>query len=409
MSSAGDVLVLSKREAGGVGLIGTQLRRLGLRPVLVSALPDDRYRAYCDEHVLLDWDTESLEDLLLRLKERGIEPVAVVNLVEPLIPWQIALAEQFGLPGASSGLAVLLSKLLVRRQMRESGLSPMRFTGGPAARLTEDELAEGGPTFFPAIAKPSQDSGGSRWVRRVDSPEELAAYQRELTEAGLSAMEIVVEEYLEGTEFSVDGPVLRGGFTPLFVVEKPFHDEQRHHDSGIRVSPPQNARVAAAVGAFGPVLDALCTDLGLDRCWLHVEGRVLRDGTVGLIEINPRPGGGMYQSATIRTCGIDPVGTAVLMALPGFDPGTLGSVRRSTETVGLLDIETTRTGRVRVETPEAELKALPGVLDCYLDEDDFTSAHEENFFAGFLLGGEDLPELQEAERRVRATLRYTVE
>ena len=86
------VLILSKwSNSSSVALAVGQLRARGLRPVLISASPDDRNRDECDDHVLLDWDSEDLPTLITRLDQRGIDPIAVVNMVEPLIPWQIAI------------------------------------------------------------------------------------------------------------------------------------------------------------------------------------------------------------------------------------------------------------------------------------------------------------------------------
>ncbi|PBO26974.1 hypothetical protein CLM84_28615, partial [Streptomyces albidoflavus] len=58
-----------------------------------------------------------------------------------------------------------------------------------------------------------------------------------------------VEEYIDGIEFSVDGPVLDGRFHPPFEVEKTEHDDGRHHEPGPVISHPVSARVRSAVGA----------------------------------------------------------------------------------------------------------------------------------------------------------------
>lgn len=56
MAESRDVLVFSKRFVGGVRILAEMLRELDLRPVLVSAEPEDINRDACDVHLVVDWD-----------------------------------------------------------------------------------------------------------------------------------------------------------------------------------------------------------------------------------------------------------------------------------------------------------------------------------------------------------------
>jgi hypothetical protein len=76
------VLVLSKwNNSSPVAQIAELLRSRGLRSVLISASPDDSNRDKCDDHVLLDWDSEDLPTLIARLDQRGVTPIGVANVV----------------------------------------------------------------------------------------------------------------------------------------------------------------------------------------------------------------------------------------------------------------------------------------------------------------------------------------
>lgn len=391
------VLIFSKSHFGAVALVSEQLRARGLRSVLVSELPGNRHRDLCDDHVVFDWFGEDLSALTARIDERGITPVAVVNLLESLSHWQTAVAAHYGLPGAEPSRQVLLDKVLVREHMRDLGLSGLRFCGDPAE-----------VDFFPAIVKPSRDSGASRLVSRVDGPDELAAYRDRLAEAGLGETELIVEEYLPGTEFSVDGPVVAGRFHPQLAVEKPEHDHVRHHDAGLEFHPPEQDHVRAGVRLLCERVDALCADLGLDQLWLHFEGRATEDGRTELIEINPRPGGGMIPAAVRELSGIDPIEAFVSMALGVFaldGPMPL----RERPVIGWIDMEGDELGTVEVRTTEDDLRALPGVIGAQItDGYRITDLEQENFFLRFAVTADSVDELRDRVESVRNKVDYRI-
>ncbi|MFI7013103.1 acetyl-CoA carboxylase biotin carboxylase subunit family protein [Streptomyces sp. NPDC050164] len=393
------VLIFSKWNAGGVAPAVARLRARGLRPVLISDLPDDRNRNKCDDHVLMDWDSENLPALTTRLDRRGIDPIAVVNMLEALMPWQIAIATHYGLPGADAGRNVLLSKTLVRERMRALGLSGMRFSGDPAE-----------VDFFPSIVKPADQSGASRLVRRVDEPAELLAYQRYLTELGLGDTRLIVEEYLPGTEFTVDGPVVAGRFHPLLAGEKPDLDETRHHDAGINLHPPQQDHVRDGVRALSEAISTLCADLRLDQLWLHVEGRSTEDGRTELVEINPRPGRGMHFPAIHEPSGIDPIEAFISMSLGEFTmtPDQVDPVGDQPIT-GLVYVEADELGTVEISTSEDDLRELPGVVNAdVINGYQVSSLEQENFFLGFTVTADSVSQLRARVATVLGALDYRI-
>ena len=146
------VLILSKLHYGNVPLFAEQLRARGLHSVLVSELGDNRHRDTCDDHVLVDWHSEDLSVLTTRLDQRGIEPVAILNMLESLSAWHLALAAHYDIPGGDESRHVLVSKVLVREHMRALGLSGIRFSSDPAA-----------VDFFLPSSSPHVTPGHRRW------------------------------------------------------------------------------------------------------------------------------------------------------------------------------------------------------------------------------------------------------
>jgi hypothetical protein len=294
---------------------------------------------------------------------------------------------------------VLLSKALVRGHMRALGLSTIRFCGD---RVAVD--------FFPAIVKPSRESAASWLVRRVDGPAELLAYRRHLAERGFADTELIIEEYMPGTEFSVDGPVVGGRFHPVLAVEKPDHDDSRHHDAGILLHPPQQDHVRDGVRVLSETIGALCADLRLDQLWLHVEGRATEDGRTELIEINPRPGGGMYPTAIREISGIDPIEAVISMSLGEFTfaPERLGPLR-DRPIIGWVDVEADELGIVEISTTEDDLRALPGVINAeVINGFQVSSLEKENFFLCFAITADSVSQLRARAATVLSTLDYRI-
>ena len=397
-----DALVLSVRQVGGVRDVAAALRMLSLQSVLVSALPDDRNQNLCNAHVVTDWEAD-LPTVTRSIEQKGVMPIAVINFVEPLIPWQCDLLEHYGLPGSTRGLRVLASKLETRRALLDVGVTSIAFGGGRLGDLTSADVAK-----YPVIVKPSRDSGGSRSVMRADSPAQFEACLATLLTQLAADTEIVVEEFIDGIESSMDGPVLDGAFHPLLHVEKIDHDDIRHHDAGLLVSPPVSTLVQGAAATIAKMIDRLSESLALDGLWLHVEARTRADGSTEILEINPRPGGRLYRQAVMHTTNIDPVDLAVRMAVAGQDrqfhpaehPGKL---------VGMVVFEAAAIGKVSFEATAEDLKALPGVLDAYvLDGISITSLSVENNVAEALIEGADLEELRTVERAVRRVLRHSI-
>lgn len=394
------VLILSWKAIGNVGPAVKELRARDLRPVLVSNLPDDPNAVLCDEHIVFDWDTEQLATLLERIDQRTLDLVGAVNMVEKLIGWHHAVTAHHGLPGGDAGRLVIASKTAVRDRMRALGLSDIRYAG-------ETDPVEA-VDFFPAIVKPARVSGASYLVHRVDDRAELLAYRRQLADSGAGDIEMIVEEYLSGTEFSVDGPVIQGRFHPVLAVEKPDHDEVTHHDAGLEFHPPQSDHVREGVRVLCETVSTLCTDLGLDQLWLHFEGRSSAEGRTELIEINPRPGGGQIPKAIQEIAGIDAIEAVVSMALGVYAPENPGPLRER-PIIGWMDVEAHEVGTVEVVSSEADLLALPGVINVkLLNGFQIKSLDIENFFFSFAVTADSVDQLRAHAATVLDTLDYRV-
>ena len=391
-------LLLSAKLAGGVARLSPALRQRGWRVILVSEVVDDPNAEVCDGHVVVDWD-DADADVAAAVEQAGVRPAAIVTMVESLILRRAALLDHFGLADPCTGLASLTDKATVRRAAAAAGVFPLRWTDGSLA-----ELRATPPPEYPVVLKPAVGSGASRDAHLVRSPDEFDRVVAELAEVNPSDR-FIVEEYLAGEEFSVDGYVLGGGFVSLFVADKPDHDSARLHDRGLRISPPVRVPIDAVAG-FLEDLQILLSQLGLDGVWLHVEGRMAERGRAGLIEINPRPGGGLYAAAIKYCTGVDPIEAALDLAV-GVAPGPNHRTRGNP--VAIVPVEADRPGVVDCRTTVADLLAVNGVVDAYIiDRYRVSTLAKENFFAAVMVTGRDEAELRRHAADALAVVDYTV-
>lgn len=387
MTGTRAALILSAQLAGGVRVISADLHERGWRTILVSEFAADPNAGACDEHVVVDW-ADATESIAGTITAAGLRPDAIVTMVESLIAVRAELLDRLRLADSARELPSLMDKAAVRRAADRAGVFSLWWVAG-----TISELAADPPHRYPSVLKPAQESGASRDVHLLRSPADWNWALTDLAKEHTDDL-FMVEQFLDGDEFSVDGYVTGGSFTPVFVADKPDHDASRLHDRGLRISPPVRLP-AAAVDRFVADLRTLITHIGLDGVWLHVEGRVREDGRPGLIEINPRPGGGLYAAAIRFRAGLDPIAVALSLAI-GEQPPTTHPGRE--DPLALVPVAADALGRVECSTTAAALRGLPGVIDAYvINGYRVTTLDKENFFAAVAVTGRD-----EAELRARA-------
>lgn len=227
------------------------------------------------------------------------------------------IAADLGFPGLSPGAARLVRDKHAGRlafAARPDLIPRYRHISGPAD--LREAIAEVG---FPAVLKPLTGSGSKGIFEVRDEPEAVARFEQ-LRDYTLNSGDPMFagtpgrwlyEEYLEGTEHSVEGLVQDGEAYVLAVTDKvtvpPHHIEIEH------IQPS-----ALAGAAYAAVVD-LTTEavrlLGLNDCTFHLECKVDGRNRARLVEIAGRPGGGMIASHLVAmSTGVDFCEQAVRVA-----------------------------------------------------------------------------------------------
>lgn len=298
---------------------------MSARPLVLVVSPgDETYRGYLLEQVAAAYDVVLLTGAEPSWEKPFIVDHSVVDLTDPtaLLAAGRALAERHDLAGVvtwdewhlvptarlSRALGLSSTSVEVMRACRNKDTARTLFArhGVPsAASMKARTLLEAGLATmtlgYPAVIKPAA-SAGSIGVIRVDQPEELPG-AFEFASAGASRSRedtgVLVEEYLDGPEVSVECVTHRGATTAVAVTRKhlgpaPYFDETGHT---VDATDPLLAQVA-------PAAAAAVKALGITEGVQHVEMRLV-DGRPRLIEVNARIGGDMIGHLVRLATGID--------------------------------------------------------------------------------------------------------
>jgi biotin carboxylase len=213
------------------------------------------------------------------------------------------VAERLGLPGNPSDAAAASgNKLEARQRLAAAGLAVPSFFALPArgdgARAATDTRIE-----FPCVLKPLGLSG-SRGVIRADSREEFAAafdrisalLARVDVRAARTGLEnvILVERFIPGREFAIEGVLTDGTLQVFTIFDKPDPLDGPFFEETIYATPTSLG--PASQMELGYAIQQATDALGLWHGPVHAECRAGRDG-IFVLEVAARPIGGLCSKA----------------------------------------------------------------------------------------------------------------
>jgi biotin carboxylase len=263
------------------------------------------------------------------------------------------LTERLGLPGPSVEAArTARNKYRMRAAL---AASPELIPRYAEVTSLEGLLAAAEDIGYPAVLKPTS-GGGSAGIFEIHSPDDLrpafdtlaALAQPSVHQLFLAGPgQLIYEEFLTGSEHSVEGIVSGEGVSIAGITDKttlpPHHTEIRH-----RFPSALPERDQAAVRAL---TDTVVSAFGLRDCAFHLECKV-EHGRARLIECAARIGGDFIASHLVPLATGQDLYAEVIRTATGEAP------RLGDGDLGL------RAGVVRV-VPEREgvLAGFPGLLD----------------------------------------------
>jgi len=249
--------------------------------------------------------------LNLRKPESSIETIkelakrkplsAIIGVDEETVVLASMANEALGLPGNSSASAkATRNKYLMRQRMSEAGLLNPKFHAFP---IDSNPKKIGAEIEYPSVLKPTFLSA-SQGVIRVNSQDEFPPTWERLLKILASPsvkkknveadQQILVENYIPGTEVAVEGMLMDGEFKLLAIFDKPDPMEGPYFIETIYVTPsryPQNIQKEIIQTTTGAA-----RALGLTTGPVHSEMRI-NDGGIWMLEIAARSIGGICARA----------------------------------------------------------------------------------------------------------------
>jgi biotin carboxylase len=265
-----------------------------------------------------------------------------------------------GLPQNSAAAALLTQrKDLARDALARAGCNTPSYQLIEIAKAVPATLT----VAYPVVLKPLSLSASRGVIRANNDAEFERALQRidaivaTTGQQGKSRTHLLVESYIDGPEYAVEGFIIDGKFRLLTIFDKPEpltgpYFEETFYLTPSRLQDPQKRQLVREV-------ERCCDAYGLTHGPVHAEARLTRDGPV-LLELAARTIGGqcgqliefslkqkLEELVINGMCGILPatanaVDSAGVLMIPITDRGILKRVEGLTEamqTEHVCDIE----------------------------------------------------------------------
>ena len=228
------------------------------------------------------------------------------------------IAQALGLPGGDPEVVMgCRDKHLTRQRLAAAGVAQPRSV---VVDTLEQALAAAADIGYPVVLKPR---GIAASLGVVLAPDEAAvrehfAFARDTTVPGALVYDdsaVLVEEYADGPEISIDSAVFHGQVSPICLAHKelgypPYFEEIGHFVDGAEPMLSDRALIAE--------LERAHAALGFTDGMTHTEYRLTPSGPK-LIEVNARLGGDLIPYLGLRATGIDP-GLAAAAIACGQEP-----------------------------------------------------------------------------------------
>lgn len=360
-----------------------------------SADPDGKQYADVFEQI----DLKDKEGSLAFAKKHQVE--AVFTSADVGVQTAAYVAKNLGLPYHSTEVAFrATNKEAMRQRAKEIGLG---IPGFQSCSSLEEALEAAANFGYPVILKPV-DSASSRGVSVVENETELRAFFDTSLSASVSGT-VLVEEFMTGTEGSVEALVANGKAVILGICDKAKSPLPYRYDLQLNYPGNYSENQFRNIESF---IQKLVSGYEIQNGVIHVEIMV-HEQDVRLIEF------------AIRGCGSKVI-THLMPASRGFDVltwllsaafGSIAPISLTQYKPGMLKFIMLPQGVIASVSGIETAKQIDGVLDCDIERkagDQIGIIPDGRSRPGYLLAVADSKtQLEEVVQRAMETIKVTME
>jgi biotin carboxylase len=406
------VLVLSTTTGYQLRAFSDAAERLGIELVLATDRCHELHDPWRDGAIAVRFydDVASLEAITTAARERPVAGVLALGDRPTVLAARVAAA--LGLPGNPVAAAeASRNKKAMRRRFAEAGMPTPWFS---ELAVQADAGAAASHIAYPCVIKPlglsasrgvikadtaAQFEYAVRRVRALLARPDLRAQRTGLTD------ELLIEGYIEGREYAVEGLMTGGELTVLAIFDKPDPLDGPFFEETIYVTPsmlsPELQRAVAAE------VQRAAAALGIVHGPIHAECRIGSAG-ITMLEVAARPIGGLCAKVlrfSSLTGELAPLEEVLLRHAVGED---VGRYRRETDAAGVMMMPIPRRGVYKGVEGEAAARAVP-----FIEEVRVTAKRDQlleplpegDSYLGFIFARAGAPHdavaaLREAHRRL---------
>ncbi|MEV6404041.1 ATP-grasp domain-containing protein [Streptomyces bobili] len=331
-----------------------------VRPVVLvdSAVPGWT-RPYLTGHVSADLTDQTATSLAVKAYTADHEAGGAMAYMEHHVVTAAHLAQQLGLPGSTpESMQACRDKALSRKLLADHQVPSARSM---QAANPDEAVAHADLIGYPVVVKPRSQAGSAGVVRADNAAQVRAAFERAAHESVLGLdrfgeRDVLVEEFLDGPEISVETAVLGEGEARLLAVTR-------------KLPTPAGAATTQEYGHVVDARDPLLTDpqltrvvtgavhaLGLTCGVLCIEVKLTQTGP-RIVEVNGRIGGDLLPVLVERALGLDLAQIAAALAT-GSRPQLTPTLKRA---AGIQFAYPTVSGVLKHLSLPAHLDRQPGV------------------------------------------------
>ncbi len=166
--------------------------------------------------------------------------------------------------------------------------------------------------------------------------------------------DLVIEEYIDGKEYALEGTIINSELKKIVIFDKPVEYKHPYFEESIYITPSELS--SEAEKRVVSIVDKACKKIGLEDGPVHVEFKI-NENQIFIIEVNPRMIGGLCSRCL--SFGLFKVSLEEII-LHAFMNNELKNIELLNNYVGVLMIPTPKSGKF-ISINKKELENIPNI------------------------------------------------